>query len=425
MKYTTEILDPYITNRHESLNYQTIFIKIAKQMIARDRMCAVDRIILVLIINGEAHLMVPRKTNNTGETNADVEIRYIILKEIIEKQTTYVKNDTYFFITLSDRPCWTLGTIPHLSVTATTQDAPHVLPMPLLSYFDCRMLTGVPCTFEDCKKLAETAKVDWDGKENIAFFCGNMHGRHTGNVRSVLSEQFKKSQNVKIRDCAVDGNAEPFFAWGRYKVLLSIAGNEPWTDRDLALFCLGSLVIRIPVVQVNREGCGEVTTTCLQWIDNFFKEGIHYLQTPPIIVTGTTDPRHVCMSSVQVVVEYLNQTMHHLRMKTLYKAQTIAFKAQRIARAIMMDRHCNVYYSNIIKAFSKRAPLFYDQGSKQYVTAAQLYEICVRNSWCRVRCPSYESVKLSKTMQVGRKRGCPGEDDQQPLHKAVCKKVFS
>lgn len=422
-KFTGEVLDPYLRDNRKHICAQDLFTEIKAHAMIKTGMCSLDRCVLVVILNKRVHLYICRK-NNTRCSNNDQEIRYVMLRKLIEKNMQGIENDVYFFITLGDRPCWTLGHLPHLCSSVSTQNAPHVAPMPLLAYFDSYCFTGVSrvqTTYEHCKKMAAEASVDFTTKVNVAFFTGNFHGRHTAELRTALADRFMHAPNVIFQDSRKYANAEPFFAWGTYKILLSVPGNEPWTDRDLCLFTLGSLVVRIPVVQVNTNGTGCVTKDCAQWIDGIFKEGQHYVSTPPVLVTGTLEPRQLVQESVTQVCDYIVKLVENVKTGAFASAAQIAQKSQEIANAVMLDRHMHTYYASMIRAFSKRPPVLYDANASP-ISAFNLIQLASKYGWEQCRVMNEDEASF---VHVRRKRGCPPEKYAREHERLVYSKVLN
>lgn len=421
-KYTSEVLNTYLARKSNYICAQHLFAEFQQHATWKTGMCSLDRCVLVIILDAQVHLLICRK-NNTRCSNNDHELRYVTLRKLLENNMHGVQNDTYFFITLGDRPCWTLKHLPHLSTTVKTQNSGHIMPMPLLSYFDSYCFTGVSrtnSTFEHCKRMASEANIMYESKANIAFFTGNFHGRHTAELRTALAEKFAHTPNIIFQDSRVRGNAEPFFAWGRYKILLSVPGNEPWTDRDLCLFTLGSLVVRIPVVQINKQGTACVNRECLQWIDDIFKEGQHYIATPPILVTGTLEPRQLLQESVSQVCEYIEKLIKNVTNETFTGAEHIAHKGQQVANAIMLDRHLHTYYNSMIKAFAKREHILCKQDGST-ISPVNLMQLAKTYGW--ESCDVIDEHN-SGFAHVRRKRGCPPEKYARDCDRIVYAKVF-
>lgn len=422
-RFTSEALDPYVRDGRKHICAQDLFSEIQAHARRKTGMCSLDRCVLVVIVDKRVHLYICRK-NNTRCSNNDQEIRYVTLRKLVEKNMQGLNNDVYFFVTLGDRPCWTLRHLPHLCSSVSTQNAPHVAPMPLLAYFDSYCFTGVSraeTTYEHCKKMAAEASVEYETKANVAFFTGNFHGRHTAELRTALAKELEHTPNVIFLDSKIHANAEPFFAWGAYKFLLSVPGNEPWTDRDLCLFTLGSLVVRIPVVQVNKSGSGCVTKDCSQWIDGIFKEGQHYVSTPPVLVTGTLEPRQLVQESVTQVCDYIVKFVENVKTGVFARAEQIAREAQDVANAILLDRHMHTYYNSMIRAFAKRPPLLYDANASP-ISPVNLMQLATRYGW--EQC-SVINEHEARVVHVRRKRGCPPEKYAREHHRLVYAKVLN
>jgi len=111
-------------------------------------------------------------------------------------------------------------------------------------------------------------------KKPLLYFKGANTGADKHNIRLKLYELSKNNQNYKIN---IGEKFIPIYKFCKYKYLLNLPGNQPWSYRFMQILNMNSLVIDINVLQSYNNG----KTFNDKWItffSNFFIPNKHYIE---------------------------------------------------------------------------------------------------------------------------------------------------
>lgn len=127
--------------------------------------------------------------------------------------------------------------------------------------------------WEQAKSLI-TKKCISNKKFSNIYFRGANTGNKKHNLRYTFKTLTKKVPEFKIE---ISEKKIPIYTFCKYKYLLNLPGNQPWSYRFKYLFLMKSLVIDIPLLQKYGK---EYNQKWINFYDLFLEENEDYISIP-------------------------------------------------------------------------------------------------------------------------------------------------
>jgi len=118
-------------------------------------------------------------------------------------------------------------------------------------------------------------KVNYD-KENVMFFAGANTDKGRQNIRSGLDDLQKKNiKNLPLK-ILLEQPKLSLCQFKKFKYLLNLPGNQPWSYRFKYLFLMKSVVINVNVLQLYK-GSKEYNKQWVNFFDCLFEKDVDYV----------------------------------------------------------------------------------------------------------------------------------------------------
>jgi hypothetical protein len=215
-----------------------------------------DKIIIIFIIyNNEIYII-----NKNGDSRKNI---------IIENIKKYYKNKKIrkniiipFFI--SDSYFYFDNNIPFF-IESKPQNKKGIL-IPTTSLYHIKMNKYI-----NYNKFSEILdKKECNKKIKKIYFRGANTGYDKYNIRKKLKDIVKEKNNKKY-NIIIGEKHIPMYIFCKYKYLLNLPGNQPWSYRLMNLLQMNSLIINVNVLQSYNKG-ENYNDKWINFFDNYFND---------------------------------------------------------------------------------------------------------------------------------------------------------
>lgn len=211
--------------------------------------------------------------NVFGEGRKKIMVKLIDLtKEYINKSDRKFK-DCVFYIYIMDSYLYEKDdqALPFFCICKPSNRNGILVPD---NTFSCHQQNGKCLDWDETKKFVhEKCETKSDNKKNKIFFRGANTGEDKHNLRKLFEMESKKNN---IYDITIGSHQIPLYFFCKYKYLLNLPGNQPWSYRFKYLFLMYSIVINIDL----RQHYPDSSDTNGRWVNFFdflFEEDIDYI----------------------------------------------------------------------------------------------------------------------------------------------------
>ena len=266
---------------YENRDYFPEMVSYLKSNIKYRRRC-----ISVMIKNGKITYIVPNpKSQIWGRDGVDG--RVIEFVKMLEDLSFWCNKhnlplpETRFIIYVADTYAWeeTARDFPWM-IMAKPINKPGIL-IPDNSFLvhsnsGSYKIPTKPMTWAWDKMIKRAKYLKPVKKENTMFFKGGNTGTYKFATRLQMS---KYTWDIPIK-IDISGSKQSLFEWNKYRILLNLPGNQPWSYRLKYLFLLKSPVVNVDVVlryDTDLKNT-DYNDRWIQFFDPMFVPGEDYLQ---------------------------------------------------------------------------------------------------------------------------------------------------
>lgn len=145
-------------------------------------------------------------------------------------------------------------------------------------------------------------------RENIMFFKGIDSSVHRHNIRGIVKSYVSKDKELPLKVELVQSSSfEPVWEFCKYKYLLNLPGNQPWSFRKKFILMLPSLVIDVAISPYyGKDHPGE----WVNFFDNIFVPSVDYAKitmewdADRAKQLGTKQQEHMLSQLKQIYTKY-------------------------------------------------------------------------------------------------------------------------
>lgn len=219
--------------------------------------------------------------------NNKIQIDYLCSREqkrtndiikLIEKSIKYMNNkninypDTTLFLYISDVYYYENQDLPFIIIAKPKNKKGILIPD---NTFECHNNLNHECeSWNEVVNKCTKNNVKLVDKKNKLFFIGANTGLGKQNIRDNLHKLSKTNYNIPLH---IELNKRiDLCDFTKYKYLLNLPGNQPWSYRFKYLFLMKSLVINIDVRQ-KYKGSSSFNDKWINFFDCLFEENKDYI----------------------------------------------------------------------------------------------------------------------------------------------------
>lgn len=177
-----------------------------------------------------------KQKNVDKQRKKQIELLYKLFFKFLEKNNIKLPNMKFYYY-VSDTHAWEIKKIPFLIFAKPVNGNGFLAPD---NTFMNTGATDINSTWNETKDIF--FKNQFEDKLDIVYFNGANTGKSTYKLREYLRDFTKNDKDFEI---ILKGNRIPMYEFGKYKYLLNLPGEQPWSYRYKYLFLTKSLVINI------------------------------------------------------------------------------------------------------------------------------------------------------------------------------------
>jgi hypothetical protein len=137
-------------------------------------------------------------------------------------------------------------------------------------------------TYDEFKKNVNKKCIDTDKKEDVLYFSGANTGNDKYNIRMKL-KNIVDEKNDKNYDIYIGDQRVPMYDFCKYKYLLNLPGNQPWSYRMTKILLMNSLIFDITIMQTyiieeNNKTFKDKNDKWIQLYSDYFIPGEDYAE---------------------------------------------------------------------------------------------------------------------------------------------------
>ena len=173
-------------------------------------------------------------------------------------------------------------------------------------------------------------------RKNTMFFRGSNTGRLKYNTRRLLELYFdgKVGFDIKLKQKQI-----PNYHYCKYKILLNLPGNQPWSYRFRELLLTGSIVVNIDIL-VSYDKGRTFNERWIQFWSHLFKPDKHYINITAKYIYSpgneTNEINHYNQTQFNQLVDKL-ETLNNDILQHPNKYYEIAKSGHTLMKSITMD----------------------------------------------------------------------------------------